>query len=83
MVTLNDLINRIKKEVDTYSRSKSVKIEVSTEMFYKTIKLIQHMLRDKEDEPYRNVELSDKWKRFEVDINNKHFIFIKKWKYCM
>lgn len=77
MTTVNELLELIKKELVAYGKGRVIRIELSNIMFYKAIKLIQFCVRDKEDEPYRNIEHSDKWKRFEVDINNKHFVFTK------
>jgi len=77
MTTISEFIERIKQELSLFGNGKNIKIELSERMFYKAISLIQHLLRDKENEPYRNIEHSLKWKRFEIDINDKHFIFIK------
>ena len=78
MTSISDFIEVISKELNRFGTPKSIKIELSETMFFKVIKFLQQMLKDKEDEPYRNVEISDKWKKFEVDINEKHFVFIRK-----
>ena len=77
MTTISEFIEVINRELARFGTGKKIKMELSERMFYKVIKFLQQMLKDKENEPYRNIESSPKWKRFEVDINDKHFIFTK------
>lgn len=67
-----ELIYKIEVELTKHTR-KVIYFELDSIIFFKMIKLIQFCIRDDKKEPYRNVEIDPKLKRFEVTINGKVF----------
>lgn len=78
-MTIKELLIFIKLELARHTHERHrVIIELDKVMFFKLIRFIQFCIKDKQNEPFRNIDPDPNCKMFQVRINGRLTKIIRK-----